>query len=762
MNNGPGPEPSRPPSDAETLLTPGRFALFLGILMVISFPEALLGSQTFVFRDFGYFGYPIAHYHRESFWNGEIPLWNPLNHCGVPFLAQWNTLTLYPLSLIYLLLPLSWSLGFFTLLHIYLAGLGMYFLASRWTGNRLAGAVAGVAFAFNGLSLNCLLWPNNAAALAWMPWMVMSAQTGWREGGRKLLPAAGLASLQFLTGAPEIIVLTWVFLGGLLLADLFQTPSQRAVRVARLAAVGLLVLALCAVQFLPFLDLAAHSQRDKNYGGDSWAMPGWGWANFLVPLFYTFPLAHDVRFQYGQLWISSYYLGIGVLAWSLLALICVPSRVVRLLGLMSLICAVMALGADGHLHTWVKTAFPLVGFIRFPVKFVILVVFGMPILAAWFVGFATKEAKSPPLKATVGVGLGLLALMGLIVWFAAKYPQYQPPHDNWPLTWQSALSRAVFLLLLLAMPFVLATARIKPVVAQLAALSLLWLDIMTSSPKPTPTAARSVFTPDLDYIKPKPAHGAGRAMMSYQAFIKLYNEVSSDTFTNYLQNRLALNTDLNLLDGVSKIDGFFSLTLKESESVRYLLYHRPKSSYEPLLDFLNVSHATATNSLFDWQLRTNFLPFVTGGQKPVFLDDPEALAAISATNFSGRSVVCLPKEAAGVVKATNAATVRIENPQVSAHRIAFKARADGPALAVVSQSFYHPWKCLVNGRATRIWRANYGYQAVEVGPGDSLVELVYDDRLFKAGAAVSALSLAGMGIAWRRGNRRGSPGQPPA
>ena len=134
-----------------------QFALLLGVFVFASFPQVLLGLQTFVYRDFGLFAYPNAHYLRESLWRGEIPLWNPLNNCGQPFLAQWNTQVLYPPSLFYVLFPLSWSLGVFCLLHLFWGGLGMYFLTERWTGNRLAAAVAGIVFAFNGLMLNSLM-----------------------------------------------------------------------------------------------------------------------------------------------------------------------------------------------------------------------------------------------------------------------------------------------------------------------------------------------------------------------------------------------------------------------------------------------------------------------------------------------------------------------------------------------------------------------------------------------------------------------------
>ena len=76
--------------------TTGRFAFILAASIFAAYPEVVLGMRTFFFRDFGYFGYPLAFHHQESFWRGEVPLWNPLNDCGLPFLAQWNTMVLYP------------------------------------------------------------------------------------------------------------------------------------------------------------------------------------------------------------------------------------------------------------------------------------------------------------------------------------------------------------------------------------------------------------------------------------------------------------------------------------------------------------------------------------------------------------------------------------------------------------------------------------------------------------------------------------------
>src|SRR5688572_7162413 len=200
-STGPSPEPQLPqtrlgmtagdsPSN-RPVWTPARFALFLGLLVAAAFPDVLFGLSTFYYRDFGSFGYPLAFHHRESFWRGELPLWNPLNNCGIPFLAQWNTLVLYPPSLIYLLLPLPWSLNLFCLGHLFLGGISAYFLAWHWTRHQLAAACAGVLFAFSGFNLSALMWPAISASLAWAPLVLLWTERACRQGGRAILLAAG-------------------------------------------------------------------------------------------------------------------------------------------------------------------------------------------------------------------------------------------------------------------------------------------------------------------------------------------------------------------------------------------------------------------------------------------------------------------------------------------------------------------------------------------------------------------------------------------
>ena len=154
----------------------------------------------------------------------------------------------------------------FCLGHLFLWRHGHVFSdAAVRTGNCLAAALAGAMFAFNGLTWHSLMWPNNIAALGWMPWVVLAMERAWREGGRRVILAALAGAMQMLAGAPEIIILTWLVTGVLWLGELTKAGVPRFQLCARFFLAVLFVAALAAVQLLPFLDLLAHSQRDTGF-----------------------------------------------------------------------------------------------------------------------------------------------------------------------------------------------------------------------------------------------------------------------------------------------------------------------------------------------------------------------------------------------------------------------------------------------------------------------------------------------------------------
>jgi hypothetical protein len=750
-------QPPSPGKNAAAWLTPGRFAALLGLLILVCFFRVVAGWETFAFGDYTAFGYPLAFYQRECFWRGELPFWNPYNNCGLPFLAQWNTLALYPLSLFYLLFPLSWSLGMFCLGHLFLAGLGMYFLAHRWTGSRLGAALAGVVFAFNGLTWHALLSPNNIAALGWMPWVVWTVEKAWRQGGRAVIAAALAGMMQMLAGAPEIILQTWLVVGALWVLEFFRGEISRWRMLGRATGLGSLVAGLAAAQLLPFLDLLAHSQRDVSYGGADWdwAMPRTGWANYLVPLFHCATYhGMGVFTQIDQNWSSSYFLGAGVIGLALLALWQVRKARAWLLGGLALLSLNLALGGHGWAYGALKEIVPQVGFMRYPIKFIILATFAFPLLAAYGLGWleaVPAETWARERKRTFGLALGLLAAMAVILWFAYKYPL---PTDNFAVTVKNTCARALFMVLMFGC---LALLRQKAELKtqcwlQVGLISLLWFDVFTHAPDTTPTATPTVYEPDAirEFFKwdGQLRPGVSRAMQSKASFRKMIYDSTGSLEQDINGRRLAMFLDCNILDHACKLDGFYSLNVKEFGMVLKAVYS-PRNPMSKLRDFLGVAYITNPTNVVDWIPRNSFLPLVTAGQKPVFVTDTNIFNSLG-DGFEPEHTVYLPLEARGQIHTTNQASAKILSPPqfLSPQRLRVKVEAGAPAMVVVAQAFYHPWHAYVDGARAPLWRANYAFQALEVPAGRHEVNLVYEDQNFNYGLVLSLASLFICGARW--------------
>jgi hypothetical protein len=729
-------------ADRDNWLTPRRFILLLAVLTLAAFPQVLPGFQTFVYRDFGISSYPIAHHFRESFWRGEIPLWNPLNNCGTPFLAQWITQVLYPPALFYLLLPLSWSLGVFCLLHLFWGGLGMFVLAQRWTHNRFAAAFAGIVFAFNGLTLNCLIWPATIAGLGWMPWVVWLTERAWCEGGRTVVIASFAGALQMLSGGTEVVLLTWVLLGALNLAEFIRGEFPRGKILLRACIVVLLISGLSAAQLLPFFDLLDYSRRQQDISAGTWPMPATGWVNFLVPLFHCRSY-QGVFMQNNQFWTNSYYIGAATVVLALGALWRARRRErVWLLAALTLLCLVLALGGATPVYGWLSRQVGVIQLMRYPVKFVILPVFVLPLLAALTLSGKSSDAGGKPARHFQGWTwfATVVLVLGLVAWEWRSGPL----DDDRRAVLLNGLMRAVWFTAIATAWFFAGkiTAFKSRRLCQVLFLLLVWLDLLLQMPLPQ-TISRAVYQPDLPRRWSAPQLGAARAQVPSGTLGKFYHSFLSDITADYLGRRFALIGNCNLLDDIPKCDGFYPLYLSDHALLFYNFY-RDSRPAGPLLDFLGVSQTLVleTNRL-DWVARATFLPLLTAGQQPRFADDLSALRMLTNADFHPRQEVYLPPEAKSLVTASNVVAVRLSPVQFSPQQIEAGIETAAPTLAVVAQTYYHPWRAYVDGQPTRLWRADYAFQALSVPAGSHQVKLVYEDRRFYLGAIVSLTTLAG-------------------
>jgi hypothetical protein len=735
-------------SDASRWFSQSGFAVFLALAIVAAFPGVVFGPETFFFRDFGCFGYPLAHYARESFWRGEIPLWNPLNNSGIPFLAQWNSMTLYPPVVFCYLFPLGWSLAVFNLGHLFLAGLGMYRLVSAWTRNPQAASLAGIIFAFNGLTLNCLMWPNNISALGWMPWVILAVDRALRNGSKATLLAALLGTLQMLAGAPEIILMTWAVCGALVLARWWKI--QQKVVLFRCALIVLMVAGLSAIQLLPFLELLRLSHRDSGFGTAQWSMPFSGWINFFVPLYHAKPAFHGVYVQEGQFWTSSYYPGLVALSLSVVALFCCKSRRTFLLVGLFAGSVLLAWGENAPFYAWIRSAIPQVGFMRYPIKFIVLGIFALSTLA----GFGAAAALSPKAngaRAQKSLLAGSCAIL-LIITGAVVQAWFQPaPGANLPAMVSSEALQVLALFLILACLWAYRRTEESNKRALLwgGILVLTAIGLLTHYPWQNPTVNRSAYAPgNVDELLPVALRKVtgGRAMVSPEGRQQLRFSMLENPVQHMLSRRTALFNNCNLLDGIPKVDGFYSLYPREMAEITAAIYSQTNGPAPSLLDLLAVSQVSEPSNPFDWKRRENSLPLVSSPNSLRLVASTDTLRAVLAPDFNPRETLILTKAEAGPL--THQGGARITEVAGKAAELTFQTSAEQPTWILLSQTCYPHWKAYVNGMEAQVHRANHALQALQVPAGVSRVRVVYEDSTFRAGAAVSLASLLVLGLLW--------------
>lgn len=248
---------------------------------------------------------------RETLSQGELPLWNPYLFSGVPFLAAGQHSALYPLSLVFYILPLPLAYGVFTWLQFALTAWAMYLFARTLRLGRPASLFAGLAYAFSGFMVVSVVFTMIIAAAAWLPLLLACIEIMMRKQEEKgdvayspipyVVAGAIALGVQTLAGHPEITVITLLVAGFYALARLVLVWRRvgaigRPLRLAGwLLAMVVVGLALGAVQLIPLYELVSTSFRQGSASFDE--VVGWAWPSrqiitFLLPDFFGNPSHH--------------------------------------------------------------------------------------------------------------------------------------------------------------------------------------------------------------------------------------------------------------------------------------------------------------------------------------------------------------------------------------------------------------------------------------------------------------------------------------
>jgi hypothetical protein len=700
--------------------------------------------------------YPFSRYVAEAFKESRLPLWNPYQFLGSPFLAEPQAATFYPVTRLFLYWPVERVIGWSLIFHLWWAALGLYTLV-RSLGGREEGAVlGGVVLAFSGF-VTTRLYAGHYVHLmtwSWTPWMLGAFHWAYR---RRSLPAAVLAGIPVGLGFLAGFVPFWAF--GLLALGLWalylgsRETGRR--RVLVLGQLGLCLAAgalLAGAQLLPTLQFAVHSSRvgESSYEYISrYALPLWHLFTALMPDLFGSPLEGS-DFWAGAVqvyWEGCLYLGVSIV---LLVLLSGPAGDWRRRFFLSLGGGglLVSLGQAGVVHALLYRFLPGFGLFRVPARAGMFYVLAMAVLS----GLALDHwlALSPEERGRRGAALrrwlwpatGIpLAVALLAILLGSVQADDGLAHRALTVAAQSVR----FLLLFLG-GYALFGFQWRKGRMVILLLALMLVDLWGFGSRFL--LVQTLEPPDMGWIMADLA-------------------LSPDRHAYRILPSPAVQTNDAMRYSFLSTDGYDSLVLSDAHTVRGLLHGQNAR----LLDLFSVRYLMvgekdiSGTSTDGWEVVTqpagaHFYEREQVGPRAFVVHDyqlaadhDEALARLLTPTLDPYATAVLESPAA----------CRWESPPeygapetgvilgYEPERVTLEVEAAAGGLLVLGDLVYPGWRAEVDGQAVPVHRVDYALRGVCVPAGKHRAVFTFDPPIVRQGVVLSQMGLAVMllAAAWR-------------
>jgi hypothetical protein len=735
---------------------------------------------------------------------GSWPVWDPGIAAGQPLLANPEAQIAYPMTWLNLVLR-PWT--YYTLYatsHVLFGGAGLYRLARRWGMSRAAAFVASGLFLLSGPFLSLVdLWHHLASA-AWMPWVLLAADSAFERPGLRGALLWGLAMAgQILAGSADMSAMTGLAAAGLLLVRHVrwrepQGAQNRALAATALASLALAV-SLSAVLWLPALDVASRSARwdlpvqIRTY----WSLHPLSVIEPLLPVPWAMmplkPALASAMFEAREPFLGSLYLGASSLALlgAGLALSSAPRK--RFFAAFGAVALLVALGRNAPFYGWLCEVLPPLRILRYPVKAMVMVALCWALLAgfgldAWRAYAAAGRRRFLAATAAPAAALAVAALA--MVWLAsAGVAWWGPlilaegtlePGNLKRLAWRLGVTATLALLSLLLALGARPGRWARWTGAGVALLALGDLAVLHRNIEPVAPVALYTHRPEVlgsvgagdqdriyayDYTTPSPRYGKRDALRTLTRTPEGWDLAAASALAMQV-SLMPTTAERWGLESGFELDyrGLFS---RDLSLLSTLLRHREGTpEHLRLLQLGGVTHVVALHQegledlvpqasvagFYDAPIRVFRVPdplprtyAVTGVR---VADGRAALELLIDPRFDPRREVVLAEGVSRPAAGGGPGTSRILERR--ADRVLIEADLREAGYVVLLDGYDPGWRARVDGKQSPLLPANLVFRAVRVDAGRHRVELVYRPRAVTLGLTLSALAAAAALVVWRR------------
>jgi hypothetical protein len=775
------PDPGTGPLGRDTADSRARPLLWLLLVLCAAYLPIFFGQIIF-FRDSSNWTAPARWFVRHALLAGDFPSWNPQQGLGFPVFASPLYGLFYPPNWLYLVVPESWVAAMVTwqcFLHVVWGSLGIWLLARALGASRLGACVAGVAWGLSGFT--AAEWTAGVRLLAgaWVPWMALGGIAlvrRVRAGGWAWVTGSCLAALPIGMSllAGEFFVAIFGVGFGLCTALVYacrnhpiEGPAATRGSWPRWVLAAALALALGAgvgsITVLPAWSAAPAGQRSAAFTR-ALAEIGSFHPYRVVELVAPGCMGRDPYQSYPAApWIGdpdldgwpltlNVYLGASVIALALMGF----GRGRRLslwLGVLAAMALATALGRHMPVHRVLRTLIPPLGYMRFPEKYLVLVVAWVALLAGLGATRLLTEQRQP-WRRVAGLVIVLLALAGLA-------PSILPSLRWAEALRQAGLTGAAVVAVVLGVQFLVGR---RPRLAACILVVSVGVDLATAIgplqafvPRTVatevPWAARSILADHKDPVTPP------RLFRDYRVEAATRRFVPVSTRAGYQRREMETSiTNTNVLFGIAGLPGYdAAIFTREGQlwqagqhdaqsllrlvGVNYVILgvENPNVPAAPVAGLVPLLDPLPGARLFRVE---DPLPRVFLAGRSEIVSDAQVLRRVFDREIvSGETALLAPEAGAQELPGPAGRPGACHIDRFGNSEIVARCQGERSALAVFVEESAPGWHAEVDGQPAPLWRCNLLMRAVPVAAGAHTIALRYSAPGFTAAAVVSSTAL---------------------
>ncbi len=753
-------------------------------------PNDYLGDDILYF-------YPLRLSVYKMIKGGQVPLWHPHLFCGMPLLANIESMIFSPFSLIFYIFPFKMAFGYSNIIQLFLAGLFMYLFSRSLKIGSFGSFVASLVFMFNGFFIVWLEDQNPVSTGLWLPLILLLLEKMLLSPRIFFAIVIGIIiALQFLCG--HIQTSLYIFLAVVIYAlvrILQYGPSSREkmkypLRIFSLLGVAFAVgFGLAAIQLVPFFELVSLCHRIGDVFKYKFCLISIDIAlhllTFVVPDIYGNVKTYWGANNYAEL---CGYIGILPL---ILAVFAVSRKKIR----KNKTVAPFLVLAVFSLLVYLRTPFlALLHFIPYyssalsSSRIIFLYVFAASILAGFGADYLSKREDmrfeirrfTKVIARYLFIGMILIlaghiilqiskehsithgmsaAAQGFFKKFHIGYMPYRDYLKHYNIRSPLSIIYLPFLFgFMVVVTFNLYSKAGPSIFFKTFLCFMIVIDLFYFGMQYITTAKQETIYPEVEIVRfLKNDSSVWRAISLGEAFppnsMAPYEIQSANGMWPLLLKRYA------------EFGSLIDENLWEQSPFPYRICLSSIDS--SLINLLNIKYLLTTGKIEKNKIKYKLI-YDNGGMKIyentkalaraflvpetiVIRDKNEILRYLSSDDFEPARRVVLEEEPDDIDREKGTSGKGQEKEKVaitkySPNGIVMEVSIDSPKFLVLSDSYYPGWKVYVDGKEGKIFQANYIMRAVYLTKGPHIVDFVYDPASFRIGRDVTFLSLVAVAL----------------